>query len=103
MFWLQQCIFRIKDVRIGNLWILNPFMCGIASEDVNLPTDTENELLQLSEDKNLKLSFKGKELLKFLGMCNFRVPCLSKACNKISFTIHHHLSLRVWLFARNNH
>ena len=37
-------------------------MCDIASEDVNLSTDTEDELLQLSEDSNLKLSFKGKEL-----------------------------------------
>ena len=27
----------------------NPFMCDIASEEVNLPTDTENELLQLSK------------------------------------------------------
>ena len=34
-----------------------------ASEDVNLPMDTEDELLQLSEKSNLKLSFKGKELL----------------------------------------
>ena len=54
-----------EDVRIGNLWILNPFMCDIASEDVNFPTDTKDELLQLSEDSNLKLSFKGKELLYF--------------------------------------
>ena len=36
-----------------------------ASEDVNLPMDTEDELLQLSEKSNLKLSFKGKELLDF--------------------------------------
>ena len=40
-------------------------MSDIASEEVKLPTDTENELLQLSEDSNLKLSFKGKELLDF--------------------------------------
>ncbi len=40
-------------------------MCDIGSEDANLPTNTENELLQLSEDNNLKLSFKGKELLDF--------------------------------------
>ncbi len=60
MSWLQQRIFRIEDARIGNLWILNPFICDIASEDVNLPTDTEDELLQLSEDRNLKLSFKAK-------------------------------------------
>ena len=33
-------------------WILNSFMCEIASEDVNLTTDTEDELLQLSEDSN---------------------------------------------------
>ena len=33
-------------------WILNSFMCEIASEDVNLATDTEDELLQLSEDSN---------------------------------------------------
>ena len=25
-----------EDVRFGNLWILNPFMCNIALEDVNL-------------------------------------------------------------------
>ena len=54
-----------EDVRIGNLWILNSFMCDIALEDVNLPTDAEHELLQLSEDSNLKLGFKGKELLNF--------------------------------------
>ena len=37
-----------EDVCIGNLWILIPFMCDIASEEVNFPTDTENGLLQLS-------------------------------------------------------
>ena len=37
-----------EDFCIGNFWILIPFMCDIASEEVNLPTDTENGLLQLS-------------------------------------------------------
>ena len=40
-------------------------MCDTTQEDVNLPTDTENELLQATEDNNLKLSFKGKELYIF--------------------------------------
>ena len=82
MSWLQQCIFRIEDVRIGNLWILNPFMFDIASEDVNLPTDTENELLQLSEDNNLKLSFKGKELLDFWICAISEYPVLAKRAVK---------------------
>ena len=71
-----------EDVRIGNLWILNPFMCDIASEEVNLPTDTENELLQLSEDSNLKLSFKGKELLDFWICAISEYPVLAKRAVK---------------------
>ena len=91
-----------EDVRIGNLWILNPFMCDIASEDVNLPTDAEDELLQLSEDSNLKLSFKGEELLDFWICAILEYQVLAKRAVKFFFTIHHHLSLQVWLFARNN-
>ena len=34
-----------EDVRIGNLWIMYPFMCDIALEDVNLPTVTENKTI----------------------------------------------------------
>ena len=67
-----------EDVRIENLWTLNPFMCDIASEEVNLPTDTKNELLQLSEDSNLKFNFKRKELLDFSISAISEYPVLAK-------------------------
>ena len=71
-----------EDVCIGNLWILNPFMCDIASEDINLPTDTEDKLLQLFEDSNLKLSFKGKELLDLWIWAISEYPILAKRAVK---------------------
>ena len=57
-------------------------MCDIASEDVNLPTDAEDELLQLSEDSNLKLGFKGKELLNFWMCAISEYPVLAKRAVK---------------------
>ena len=76
--------FKIIFLKIfaSNLWILNPFMCDIASEDVNLSTDTEDELLQLSEDSNLKLSFKGKELLDLWTCAISEYPILAKRAVK---------------------
>ena len=57
-------------------------MCDSASEEVNLPTGTENELLQLSEDRNLKLRFKGKELLDFWICAISEYPVLAKRAVK---------------------
>ena len=57
-------------------------MCDIASEDVDLSTDTEDELLQLSEYSILKLSFKGKELLDFWICAISEYPILAKRAVK---------------------
>ena len=82
MSWLRKFFEFLFLVKSWKYWYYHYYIYYIAPEEVNLPTDTENELLQLSEDSNLKLSFKGKELLDFLICAFSEYPVLAKRAVK---------------------
>ena len=44
-----------EDPRPGNLWILDLFTVDSEKEDMALPLELENELIDHSEDSTLKL------------------------------------------------
>ena len=46
-----------EDPRPRNLWILNPFSVNSTTEDVELPPQLQNDLIELSEDSGLKLQY----------------------------------------------
>ena len=54
-----------EDPRPGNLWILNSFTVDSAKEDIALPLELENELINLSEDSTLKLQHEEVNLSTF--------------------------------------
>ena len=51
-----------EDSRPGNLWILNPFSVNSTTEDVELPPQLQNDLIELSEDSGLKLQYEKVDL-----------------------------------------
>ena len=51
-----------EDPRPGNLWILNPFSVNYATEDVELPSQLQNDLIELSEDSGLKQKYREVDL-----------------------------------------
>ena len=54
-----------EDPRSGNLWIPDPFTVDSATDDVALPLKLENELIELSEDSNLKLRYQEVDFPSF--------------------------------------
>ena len=54
-----------EDPQPGNLWILNPFTVDSTREDIALPLELENELIELSEDSTLKLLHQEVDLPAF--------------------------------------
>ena len=53
------------DPRPGNLWIQNPFSVDCATEDVTLPLQLENDLIEFSEDSGLRLHYQKVDLPSF--------------------------------------
>ena len=71
-----------EDPRPGNLWILNPFAVDSAASDVALPVELENELVELSEDRALKLKYQEVDLTLFWIHSSKEYPLLSEHATK---------------------
>ena len=71
-----------EDPRRGNLWILNPFAVSSDSSEVKLSESLLEELLQLSEDSTMRVTFNMKELIAFGIYAKNEYPCLAKAAIK---------------------
>jgi len=71
-----------EDPRPGNLWISNPFAINSATKDVALPAELENELIELSEDSTLKLSYQEVDLASFWIHASKEYPLLSERATK---------------------
>jgi len=71
-----------NDIRLGNMWILNPFL---ESESNFLSSSEEEKLIELSCDKTLELNFNNqKNLNKFWIQIRNEYPILSeKAIKKL--------------------
>ena len=54
-----------EDPRPGNLWIQNPFSVYCATEDVAMPLQLENDIIEFSEDSGLKLHYQKVDLPSF--------------------------------------
>ena len=54
-----------EDPRPGTLWILNPLTVDSAREDIALPLELENGLIELYEDSTLKLQHEEVDLPTF--------------------------------------
>ena len=67
-----------KDPRLENLWIQNPFSVNCATEDVTLPLQLENDLIELSEDSRLKLRYQKVDLSSFWIQARKQYALLSK-------------------------
>ena len=71
-----------EDPRPGNLWILNPFAVNSAAEDVALPVELENKLVELSEDSALKLKYQEVDFTSFWIHSSKEYPSLSERATK---------------------
>ena len=67
-----------EDPKPVNLWIQNPFSVNCATEDVTLPLQLENNLIELSEDSGLKLLYQKVDLLSFWIQASKEYASLSK-------------------------
>ena len=66
------------DPRPGNLWIQNPFSTNCAKEDVTLPLQLENDLIELSEDSGPKLYYQKVDLPSFWIQASKEYASVSK-------------------------
>ena len=66
------------DFRPGNLWIQNSFSVNYATEDVTLPLQLENDLIELSENSGLKLHYQKVDLSSFWIQASKEYASLSK-------------------------
>ena len=71
-----------EDPQSGNLWILNPFAVNSAVEDVALPIELENKLIELSEGSTLKLKYQEVDLTSFWIHSSKEYPSLSECATK---------------------
>ncbi len=79
----------------GNHWILDPFSVDPASEDLALSTVLENELMELSAGRSLKLQLSQIDLASLLVTGYKWISLSVKAGNQIYMAFHHHIVMWV--------
>jgi zinc finger BED domain-containing protein 5/7/8/9 len=66
-----------KDLREGNMWMVDPFSVDPSKNDVALPSDLESQLLDVSTDSTLKIQWDKLDLATFWIHVSKEYPFLS--------------------------
>jgi len=91
-----------EDSQPGNLWILNPFPVDSAEEDMTLPLELENKVIELSEDSTLKLQRQELDFPAFWNKASKEYLLLSESEIKFLLASHHYLHMEIGLFHCNH-